>query len=153
MHTYPLAIELWVYLNDTYVPDEHFTPTLVRSPGFPGSNARLVADYHYYQLVSHYKLWSDNMDVYCQSRAYHSMICQFNYKDLYNIERSGRLFANKFNQNIDLIGIDCWEQWFNIKQTYPLDIQPEQYINKYPFLQTSSNSLTVNIHKNQILLQ
>jgi len=140
LHTHPLALELWSYLNGTKVPDEQFTPTLVRIADFPGGKARVVPEYGHEQLLSHYKLWIHQKDPHCESQQYNRKICQFNYKDLSNIEQSGRLFANKFNQDNDLVGIDCWEQWLNIKQTDPVDIRPENYINRYPLFRTSSNS-------------
>ena len=79
------------------------------------------------------KVGKDGQINACQSRQYYSSVCQYNYKDLRNIEQSGRLFANKFNQNLDLVGIDCWEQWLNIKQTYHQDIDVKDYVDKYPF--------------------
>jgi beta-1,6-N-acetylglucosaminyltransferase 4 len=133
IHTNSLALEFWSYLNGTFIPDEQFYPSLVRLPELPGGKARVVPSYTYDKLLSHYKIWYDPDHLKCQSAEYHYTVCQFNYKDLANIEESGRLFANKFNQNLDLVGIDCWEQWLQIKQNHHRDIDPRNYVDKYPF--------------------
>jgi len=133
VHINPLALEFWSYLNGTEVPDEQFYPSLVRLPELPGGKARALPTYYNYQLLSHYKVWNDNTLRICRSGKYHRGVCQFNYKDLSSIEESGLLFANKFNQDRDLVGIDCWEQWLNIKQNHRQDIDPQNYVDKYPF--------------------
>jgi len=133
VHTHPLALEFWSYLDGTAIPDEQFYPSLVRLSEFPGSRSRVVPTYYYQQLLSHYKAWEGDTADICQSNEFHGSICQFNYKDLSKIEESGRLFANKFNQDRDLVGIDCWEQWLKIKQNHRQDIDPRKYIDKYPF--------------------
>ncbi len=135
VHTHPLALELWSFLNGTMVPDEHFYPSLVRLSELPGGKARVVPTYYYYDLLSHYKVWIGTNRLKCHSGEFYSAICQFNYKDLATIEDSGRLFANKFNQDLDYVGIDCWEQWLHIKQMYHQDIDPQKYTDKYPFMQ------------------
>ncbi|CAF1239301.1 unnamed protein product [Rotaria sordida] len=130
VHTNPLALEFWSFLNGTDVPDEQFYPTLVHLPELPGGKARGTSTYVYSELLSHYKIWRDGI---CQSKQFRSGVCQFNYKDLMNIEQSGRLFANKFNQNLDLVGIDCWKQWLRVKQVHHQDIAPQNYVDKFPF--------------------
>jgi len=138
VHTHPLALEFWSYLDGTAIPDEQFYPSLVRLPDLPGGKARAVATYYYQNLLSHYKVWYNPNEHICQSGQYHSTVCQFNYKDLSKIEESGRLFANKFNQDRDLVGIDCWEQWLKIKQIYHQDIDRRNYIDQYPLTQRIS---------------
>ena len=137
-HTNPTAFKLYVYLNGTDIPDEHYYSSLVRLPDFPGGKARAVSNYYHEELLSHYKIWV-NLDIgMCQSNIDRNGVCQFNYKDLANIENSGRLFANKFNEDYDLVSIDCWEQWFKLKEKYPQDINPQKYIDQYPLLQTAT---------------
>jgi len=148
VHTNPLALEFWSFLNETVVPDEHFYPSLVHLPELPGGEARVVATYYSYELLSHYKIWDNEIRDKCQSGQFHSWLCQFNYKDLAKIEDSGRLFANKFNQELDLVGIDCWEQWFHLKENHHQDIDPRKYIDKYPFtrrqIQMDYRQTTIN---------
>ena len=133
VHTNPLALEFWSFLNGTFIPDEHFYTSLVRLPNLPGGKARAVSTYYHQHLLSHYKVWYTRYGNVCLSRQYNKQICQFDYKDLEKIEQSGRLFANKFNEELDLVGIDCWEQWLKIKQIHHQDIDPQNYIDKYPF--------------------
>lgn len=137
VHTHPLALELYEYLDRMPVADEFFYPSLVRRQDFPNAKTRLVPFYNYKKLLSHYKSWLDQSSDLCLSKRYIRMICQFDYHDLVNIEKSGRLFANKFNEEHDLIGIDCWEQWMKVKETYHQDIDPQRYIDQYPFTQLS----------------
>jgi hypothetical protein len=109
---------------------------LVRLSELPGGKARVVSTYYYYELISHYKIWNDTPHLRCESDIFHGTVCQFNYKDLAKIEESGRLFANKFNQDEDLVGIDCWEEWLHIKENDHQDIDPRKYIDKYPLTRT-----------------
>jgi hypothetical protein len=138
VHTNPLALEFWSFLNGTIVPDEHFYTSLVRLRHLPGGKSRAIPNYYYENLLSHYKIWQGSDVNICRSNHFWGDICQFNYKDLSSIEESGRLFANKFNQELDLVGIDCWEQWLKIKQDHHQDIDPRKYIDKYPFTQRKS---------------
>ncbi len=151
VHTNSLALEFWSFLNGTVVPDEQFYPSLVHLLELPGGKARVVSSYKFYELLSHYKVWSDHIPETCQSGQFQGTICQFNYKDLAKIEDSGRLFANKFNQEFDLVGIDCWEQWFHIKENHYQDIDPRKYIDKYPFtlreIQTDHRQTSINESK------
>jgi hypothetical protein len=133
VHINPLALEFWSFLDGTAVPDEQFYPTLVHVSELPGGTARGTFAYTYDHLLSHYKIWSDGNVNACESGQFHSTVCQFNYKDLMNIEQSGRLFANKFNQDLDLIGIHCWEQWLRVKQIHHQDIDLKNYVDKFPF--------------------
>lgn len=138
VHTHSLALQLYAYLNGTIIPDEFFYSSLVRRRDFPGVESRLVESYTYKKLLSHYKIWSGQSPELCQSNQYVRTICQFNYKDLSNIEKSGRLFVNKMNEEYDLVGIDCWEEWFKVKEKYHQDINPGQYIDQYPFTQRTT---------------
>jgi hypothetical protein len=133
VHTSRLVLKYWSFLDGTAVPDEQFYPTLVHLSEFPGGKARGTSSYAFEQLVSHFKSWVGGKINLCQSGQYSRGVCQYNYKDLRNIEESGRLFVNKFNQNLDLISIDCWEQWLNVKQAYHQDINVKNYVDKFPF--------------------
>ena len=139
VHTHPLALKLFDYLNGTNIPDEQYYPSLVRLTDFPGTRARVVPSYTYEKLLSHYKIWSNTPTLVCRSNRYSNTICQFDYRDLANIEKSGRLFANKFNEENDLVGIDCWEEWLKVKEKYHQDIDARQYIDRYPFMQRTTH--------------
>ncbi|CAF0819235.1 unnamed protein product [Adineta steineri] len=138
IHNDSLSIEFWNFLNGSFVPDEYFYSTLVHFQHLPGIKSRMNKIYPYYQLLSHYKSWIHQPFSECQSEKTIEGVCQFNYKDLFNIEQSKKLFANKFNQDLDLISIFCWEQWINIKQNDYLHIDNKHYLNKFPF--TTINS-------------
>jgi len=139
VHQHPLALKFYEYLNGTVIPDEQYYPSLVRLSDLPGAKARIVPSYTYDKLLSHYKIWGKRGPSICQSNEYASTVCQFNYKDLANIEKSGRLFANKFNEENDLVGIDCWEEWLEMKQSHHEDIDAGKYIDRYPFTQITAH--------------
>jgi hypothetical protein len=149
-----LVKQIWSFLNGTSVPDEHFYPTLVHLQHLPGGKERRHFFYPYYQLISHYKIWKNhNPFQICQSNTFNQGICQFNYKDLFSIQQSGKLFANKFNQEQDLISIYCWQQWINIKQTFHLDIQKQIYFQIYPFTQTNLSLNQFDIKEYQQIIK
>ena len=137
VHRQPLALQLYDYLNGMPIADEFFYSSLVRRHDFPGAETRLVQSYTYKKLLSHYKSWFGQSSDLCLSNRYVRTICQFAYHDLANIETSGRLFVNKFNEEHDLVGIDCWEQWLKMKEKHHQDIDPRKYIDRYPFTQIS----------------
>ena len=139
VHTQPLALQLFEYLKGIIIPDEFFYPSLVRREDFLAAKTRLVPSYTYKRLLSHYKVWFGRSPQLCQSNQYVRTICQFNYQDLSNIEKSGRLFVNKFNEDYDLIGIDCWEEWLKVKERYHQDIDARKYIDRYPFTQRTTH--------------
>src|SRR5437763_1454840 len=45
VHTNPLALEFWAFLNGTHVPDEHLYPSLVRVSELSWGKARVVSTY------------------------------------------------------------------------------------------------------------
>ncbi|CAF0945015.1 unnamed protein product [Didymodactylos carnosus] len=137
LHTSPLAQHLYIYLNGTNVPDEHFYSSLNRRPDFPGYSWK---SYSNLRLLSHYKVWIETQRHMCKSQIFgRGELCQFTYKDLTHVMESKRLFVNKFNQNVDLIGIDCIEQWLKVKQYSPNKIRKEDY-RQFPFFQQSNMS-------------
>lgn len=56
-----------------------------------------------------YKLWRQFKDI-CHGQWIHG-ICVFGVRDLYNITRSPRLFANKFRMEVDSVAYTCMEMW------------------------------------------
>lgn len=146
VHRHPLALQFYDYLNGMPIADEFFYPSLVRRHDFPGTETRLIQSYTYKKLLSHYKSWFGQNSDRCLSNRYVRTICQFDYHDLANIEKSDRLFVNKFNEEYDLVGIDCWEQWLKMKETHHQDIDPQKYINRYPFTQ-----ILVQIEPTQVI--
>jgi hypothetical protein len=73
--------------------------------------AQVVSTYTYDELLSDYKVWHDQIRDISQSGQFHNSICQFNYKDLLKIKDNARLFANKFNQDLDLVSRVMWGNW------------------------------------------
>jgi len=138
-----LSNQFWNYLNGTNLPDEHFYSSLVHLEHLFSTKSRSTKFYGYYDLLSHYKSWINQPFSLCQSDKYINGVCQFNYKDLFHIEKSQRLFANKFNQDLDLISIFCWEQWLNIKQNNYIQININDYQDKFPLTTNSTFHSTV----------
>jgi hypothetical protein len=116
VHTNPLALEFWSFLNETIVPDEQCYPSLIHLPELPGGKARVVSNYTYDELLSHKKVWDDHISDICQSSQFYNSIYPFNYKDLVKIKDSDRLFANKYNQDLDLFGMVFWKRRLRIKK-------------------------------------
>ncbi|CAF1296824.1 unnamed protein product [Adineta ricciae] len=130
--------EIFFYLNETSVPDEHFYSTLIQLKHLSSFQSRTSQFYPYYELLSHYKHWKGQPFTKCLSEIYIEGICQFNYKDLFFIEQSHKLFLNKFNQDLDLISIFCWNKWLNVKQNHHVTVNIHHYLNQFPF--TTINS-------------
>lgn len=79
--------------------DEFFYRLLIRRQDLPDAKTRLVPFCMYKKLLSHYQRWFGQNSDLCLSNRYVSRICQFDYHDLANIEKSGRSFANIHNDD------------------------------------------------------
>ncbi|CAF1414735.1 unnamed protein product, partial [Didymodactylos carnosus] len=130
-----LANDFYYWLNGTAVPDEHYYPTLNRLPQFPGH-----ASIHYEgtRFMSRFKIWrlkglkaQNQRSDLCRSDIFIRAICQFDWHDLPTLTKSNYLFANKFNQKLDMLGISCLEQWHQAKSMTSVKIDLNDF-NKFP---------------------
>ncbi|CAF0964470.1 unnamed protein product [Didymodactylos carnosus] len=101
LHKSKTAYDILKYLRDTDLSHEYFYAALNHLKEFPGIGQ------HTKHILSHF-IADDKQH-------------PFTWTDLPLIEKSGQLFAGEFDQEIDLVGIDCLEQWLNVKQSNLID--------------------------------
>ena len=100
-----LAREFIVWLVDTMAPDELFWATLNHLPGTPGG-VRHPVSHRYGTVLSRAVVWE--WDKY-KCRSYVRGVCIFTASDLPWLGSRPELIANKFDQVVDPIALDCLE--------------------------------------------
>ncbi|XP_072354361.1 beta-1,3-galactosyl-O-glycosyl-glycoprotein beta-1,6-N-acetylglucosaminyltransferase 3-like [Scyliorhinus torazame] len=108
--------------EDTYSPDEHIWATLQRMPEMPGSTPYIPGHYKSDPVVTRAVKWSfEAGDVAkgapyppCTGR-YRHLLCVYGSGDLHWIVQQERLFANKFDPQLDNIAVQCMEEYVRSK--------------------------------------
>ena len=103
--TSPLARRLTAWLTDTMAPDELFWATLNHLPGVPGGVPRPVS-HRYGTVLSRAVVWE--WDAYKCGR-YVRGVCIFTASDLPWLASRPELVANKFDEEVDPVALDCLE--------------------------------------------
>ena len=103
---------IYNFFLDTFIPEEHFYPTLFRIPGVPGGyNPRI----HYLPVM--HCIWLSNREGLkksCNGSIVHD-ICIVNYADLPHVMNdtnngSSAFFHNKYFMELDHVAMDCMEE-------------------------------------------
>ncbi|XP_078390038.1 beta-1,3-galactosyl-O-glycosyl-glycoprotein beta-1,6-N-acetylglucosaminyltransferase 3-like [Cetorhinus maximus] len=108
--------------EDTYSPDEHIWATLQRMPEIPGSIPYTPGHYQNDPVVTRAVKWSFAAgDVAKGARyppctgRYRHLLCVYGSGDLSWIVQQERLFANKFDPQVDNTAVQCMEEYVRYK--------------------------------------
>ncbi|KAJ7986998.1 hypothetical protein DPEC_G00334200 [Dallia pectoralis] len=119
VNTSVLARDFLAWSHDTYSPDEHFWATLTRVPGVPGEVPRTQPDVT--DLMSKTRLvkWE-----YLEGPLYPACtgthvrsVCIYGATELRWLLNFGSWFANKVDDIVDPVLVQCLEEKINQKQT------------------------------------
>ncbi|CAF0834625.1 unnamed protein product [Didymodactylos carnosus] len=124
VHSSSMVREYYLWLNNTYVPDEHFYSTINRLKQAPG---HYTYDWDIEQYISRYKIWGDRPNKELCQGKYVRGICVFNWKDLWHVSTGPQLFVNKFSSDYDPIGLYCLEKYLQARIDDQTSITEEYY--------------------------
>ncbi|KAL8621649.1 hypothetical protein ACOMHN_024620 [Nucella lapillus] len=129
-----LAREFLHWLTDTMAPDEIFWATLNHLPGVPGS-VRYPISHRYNTVLSRAIVWQ--WDSY-KCRFYVRGVCIFTASDLHWLSNRPELIANKFNESVDPVVLDCLETALEDRSVLAFkrvrSLPPEQKLVPLPHL-------------------
>ncbi|XP_067672892.1 beta-1,3-galactosyl-O-glycosyl-glycoprotein beta-1,6-N-acetylglucosaminyltransferase-like [Haliotis asinina] len=132
-----VARKLINWLNDTSSPEENLWATLNTLPWAPGGTyveTRQTFNTH----ASRALIWNWDRDV-CHGTFVRS-VCVFGSGDLKWLTSRPNVIANKFNNDLDPVPLDCLESWLQRRLLHPLlQTVDKQYIANLPHVKYYNN--------------
>ncbi|CAF2627077.1 unnamed protein product [Rotaria sp. Silwood2] len=114
IHKNSRVMDLYYFLNGTFVPDEHYYSMINRwkeTPGFYPYDH----DLSQITFMTRYKIWNDRPEHHLCHGSYVRGICVFNYQDLWHLATSPHFFANKIFFQHDRLTPYCMAQYLDIR--------------------------------------
>ncbi|XP_048251820.1 beta-1,3-galactosyl-O-glycosyl-glycoprotein beta-1,6-N-acetylglucosaminyltransferase-like [Haliotis rufescens] len=132
-----VARKLINWLNDTSSPEENLWATLNTLPWAPGGTyveTRQTFNTH----ASRALIWNWDRDV-CHGTFVRS-VCVFGSGDLKWLTSRPNVIANKFNNDLDPVPLDCLESWLHRRLVHPLlQTVDKHYIANLPHVKYYNN--------------
>ncbi|XP_078087631.1 NACHT, LRR and PYD domains-containing protein 3-like [Mustelus asterias] len=111
--------------EDTYSPDEHVWATLQRMPEIPGYMPYIPGNYESDPVVTRVVKWSFIAGDVAKGAPYppctgkyRHQLCVYGSGDLHWIVQQDRLFANKFDAQVDNTAVQCMEEYVRYKSMF-----------------------------------
>jgi len=114
IHTNTRIANLYSFLNETMVPDEHYYSMINRWPETPGFYP-YDHDLNQISFMTRYKIWGDRPEHHLCHGGFVRGICVFNYQDLWHVATAPHLFANKIFFQRDRLIPYCMAQYLDIR--------------------------------------
>jgi len=114
IHTNTRIADLYSFLNETMVPDEHYYSMINRWPETPGFYP-YDHDLNQISFMTRYKIWGDRPEHHLCRGGFVRGICVFNYQDLWHVATAPHLFANKVFFQRDRLIPYCMAQYLDIR--------------------------------------